>query len=105
MDSLQPHLAIYVLSMVCLAVAGPTYGLASLITLLIDVVDHFTPLPKLMEVRNKMLDFMENKWALRVVFALIIVLTPALFLKIHAHGGEDILEVFVRLTIRPFFTH
>lgn len=95
---------VYSFSAICLAVIGPTTGLACIVSILADIAYFFKKDERFEKVTYKVSLFIENKWVLRTQLALIIVLTPALFLQIQARAGESLLEVFVRLTIHPFFT-
>lgn len=58
---------------------------------------------KVKHFRSKIDDFINNDIVVYCQYALIIVLTPTLFLLFHSYKGEKLVDTFVRLILTPFF--
>ena len=102
MESLDPTLLVKAFSLACLLAFVPL-GAILVFDGFLWTFQKNSFYCKVKLFRQRIDAFINHNWVVRSQYALIIVLTPTLFLLFHSYQGEKLADTFVRLILTPFF--
>ena len=102
MEFLEPTLLVKAFSMACLIGLSPLLCVIG-IDFILFCFQRNSFYCKVKIFRHWIDCFINHDYVVWTQYALIIVLTPTLFLLFHSYKGEKLADTFVRLILTPFF--